>query len=706
MRASNLLVVALFALAFACSETHAPVTDGDTPAPNGDAEETDDTPPDGEDGDMSQDGDDTVDGDRELDDESPEEDGDGDTDTEQDDEWVFDRSRYPVVKGWMLLDSNPDAVRETIETAAHYGVNHIQLSHDLIMNIDDVLGERPRVNVETLNLGIRLAHENGMKAYVWVHEFSPTTVVVCYAPDDPIWEARANAYREALALMPDLDGIILMFGSAPTPPWYTLCSCEWCVENYDSTPFESPPNPERIRMVTEKIGGVIVNELGLELFVRTFVHEPVELGFHAEGLSGVRDLNFTGMHKGPVQDWQPFNPHDANIGDIGPRPAIVELDVAGEYWGRSILPMAAPGYFRYRFLYAYENQGIGSVIRVQRGSNHALGTPNEINILTLNMLSDDPTTPLDAIWSRFIGTHYGLEPESPGYDTLRRVLDDTFHVRVKSHYLLGIWAFEKSSSFPRKARYDQFTDRGDMPKWNPAWRERWDSLNTPDMAVAAWTWQEGSEAIELARDSLDAVATLQEHLAPELFSDLSRRISHQFHAARAWRAMKTWIVARRVYTRTPDTNIAETMRAMLNELEQIRGDMQEAELDSVSLAGPGEITEFLSNASPLTPEADARIMPHSPISAVRIMDIGPSSLELTFRVRQAGRVYLDFGTEIPTYGHTLDLGTREAEEAIRATIPSFEATTRLVFRVRLVTGTDAYTGGDWWAFPPYEPDGE
>src|SRR5262245_24046106 len=49
----------------------------------------------------------------------------------------------PPVNGWILLDANPQAVSASIDAAARFSVNHIQLSHDLIMNIEDVLGGDP-----------------------------------------------------------------------------------------------------------------------------------------------------------------------------------------------------------------------------------------------------------------------------------------------------------------------------------------------------------------------------------------------------------------------------------------------------------------------------------------------------------------------------------------------------------------------------------
>ncbi len=492
--------------------------------------------------------------------------------------WTFDPASYDPVHGWILLDADPAAVTETIETAAAYGVNHIQLSHGLIMNVEDVLGgdAEAQTRVETLNMAIDLAHQNGMKAYVWAHELSGIGFEVCFAPDDPVWEQRADAYRQALALLPDLDGIILMFGSAPSPPWFAICACDWCLDNYDDLPLFIPPNDERIRIITEHLGQVIVNEQGRELFVRTFVHEPAEIPWHNDGLAAVDGVAFTGMHKGPVQDWQPYNPHHPSIGNVGPHPSVMELDLAGEYYGISVLPWCAPGYYWYRLDHLWRNRGIGVVARVQRGASAALGTPNEVNLLAVRRLVEDHDASLGAIWDEFLSATYGLQSGTPEHDALEQVLRDTFPIRRKSHYALGIWALEKSSDFPDGLALDELNDRGKMPKWNPLWQETWDALDVPDRTTVLWLWQEGSEAVDLAAESLDRFTDVAPALDADAAQDLSRRLTHQWLAARAWRAMDLFIWSHRAKPSPPERIFDEREAWMAwarQELEAVKAEM-------------------------------------------------------------------------------------------------------------------------------------
>lgn len=619
-------------------------------------------------------------------------------------EWVFQRDAYSRVHGWILLDRNPQAVAETIQQALRYGVNHIQLSHDLIMNVEDVLGDDPDTadRISTLNQAIALAHENGMKTYVWTHEWSGVPPEICYDPEDPVWESRNQAYDRMFDLLPDLDGVILMFGSAPFPPWLTFCVCDWCQTNYpDAGPLLAPPPEARATMVLQSLGDHIVNRRGKELFVRTFVHQPAEVSWHSDGLAAVQGVEFTGMHKGPVQDWQPYNPHHPCMGNIGPHPSIMELDLAGEYYGLSVLPFCAPGYYRYRMRHLWKNRGIGVVSRVQRGSRHALGTANEVNVLAIRKLLEDIRTPLQTIWQEFLEERYGLQPGFGPSKLLQSILEDTFPIRLKSHYALGIWALEKGSDFPNSTQMDQFTDRGKMPKWDPEWQWLWDRLDRPDQQIVSWLWQEGSEAVELAADSLQRFEALEGELTAEDHGVLLRQLLHQMLAAEAFRSIDLVLWARKASTLDPGNLHLESWKNWgIRELERIRQAMLDAGLAGIGVASPEKLGQFIGSVSsdpsslpPGNPPPDALFRP------VRVVSTTPRSVTLEVSVRRRTSVFVDFSLTLPSYGDFLDLGEVEADSTVPVTIDGMTPGERYVVRLRGtdVDGTEIH-GGEWWVF--------
>jgi hypothetical protein len=615
--------------------------------------------------------------------------------------WVFDAENYPPVHGWILLDDNPDVVAATIELAAKRGVNHIQLSHSLIMNVEDILGgdEAAAARVATLNMAIELSHQHDMKVFIWAHEFSGTGFEVCFDPADPVWQARGDAYRQAFALLPGLDGVILMFGSAPAPPWFSLCMCDWCLDNYDGLPLSIPPAEERISMVVEHLGEVIVNESGKELFVRTFVHEPAEIAWHNDGLAAAKGVAFVGMHKGPVQDWQPYNPHHPSIGHVGDHASVVELDLAGEYFGQAILPWCAPGYYWYRLNHLWQNKGIGVVSRVQRGANSAIGTPNEVNLLAVQRLLENHQASLADIWAEFIESFYGLTVESPGYAALQEILADTFPIRRKSHYALGIWALEKSSDFPDSLALDEFNDRGKMPKWNSDWQAVWDALDKPDKTTVLWLWQEGSEAVELAAQSLDRFKTVQPHLSPEAAKDLERRLIHQWLAARAWRAMDLFIWSHRVKIDEPMVIFDEKAGWMAwarDELVTVKAAMEEAGLAGVGVASPERIGQFLGSV----PAGDKPALAPEGLrfSPVRFTYQDGVGYRATFATNYETQVVVNVGTDLPDYAYAQNVLSPGNGNSVTITLENIVPGQRNVVRLRAAFDGIDYRGGDFWLF--------
>jgi hypothetical protein len=614
---------------------------------------------------------------------------------------------WGAVNGWILLDSDPAAIAGAIEQAATYGVNHVQLSHDIIMNIEDLLGDdaATATRVQTINDAIALAHQHGMEAWIWAHELSGVSAAVCYEPGGELWQARGQAYRDGLGRIPGLDGVVLMFGSAPLPPWLTVCTCQWCQDGWPgATPFGAPPPEERLKLVIEQVGAVVTGELHKKLIARVFVHQPQENDWHAQGLAAVQGVDFMGMHKGSVQDWQPYNPFDPTLGNIGPHPAVVEMDVAGEYWGLSQLPFCAPGYFRYLMRHARDNGGVGSVIRVQRGSESALGTPNEVNVRAVTAFLADPDAPLGKVWEDHLQAEYGLTRGQPGYALLKRTLEDTFEVRLKSHYVLGIWALDKGSDLPDSTTLGEFNGRGEMPKWDADWQERWERLDRPDLGTVLDVWQEASEAVTLADAGLTAVTSLRDLLPGSgPLEVLERRLQHQYAAARAWRAVKLFIFTQRGLK--ADTLGAEQAPWLVwahLELAAVRDAMQAFGLSNVRVASPGRIDEFLNNTKALLPaDLPGQRPPAAPFLPLRWEEhLQPDAATLVLGATRALDARLEWGTDIPDYGQV------EPAAGLGPGAPSYlpllglSPATRHVLRLTATLDGLEVHGGDTWLFTP------
>ena len=619
----------------------------------------------------------------------------------------FDRTNFSPVNGWILLDYDLEKILADIETAATYEVNHIQLSHNIIMNVDQLLAENDDVNqrANLINQAVIAAHEYGMKVYLWSHEFQDGDIVVCYGPDGEIWETRSNAYRQAIAKVPDIDGIILMFGSAGISPWYTLCDCDWCSAEFPDE-FATPPQDVRIQLIVEHIAGVL-NELGKKLIVRVFAHQPDENPWHADGLARARDVNFTTMHKSDVGDWQPYNPHDPTLGQVGAHPSILEMDAAGEYFGRSEIPFAAPIYYRYRLKHAYADTGIGAVARISRNSDSALGTPNEINLQTIMKYVQDPSVSIDQIWTSFVQHRYfpttvrtPEEPPSGDVQALIEILKLSFPVMRKTHYVLGLWALEKSSDIPVSATTDQFGDRGNMPKWDTDWTDIWNLVKSADVETVLDIFSEATEGVMLADDALTSFRNRQWNLSETDRTDLDKKFNHMYLASRTWRAVKTYIYAKKssiLHPATADTVLPWADWAR-DELEVVATAMDDAGLSNVSIASPSRIRLFVSNTTD-TPDTDPTEPPDSGRRPLYFRDTDSDSVTIEFDACISGSYSIEYGKEFPHFDQLHEVETVDMRslgcQTYSTTIEGLARDTRYIFRLK-IAGDETRHGGDFW----------
>ena len=110
-------------------------------------------------------------------------------------------------------------------------------------------------------------------------------------------------------------------------------------------------------------------------------------------IEALRDYpGITVISKPEPQDFQPFYPHSPAVGAFGRTPQILEMDLNGEYWGQSLIPVSQVGYLRYRFRYGVNKGIVGAVGRIDTNANAALGTPNEINLFAFSRLLSKPET--------------------------------------------------------------------------------------------------------------------------------------------------------------------------------------------------------------------------------------------------------------------------------------------------------------------------
>lgn len=432
--------------------------------------------------------------------------------------------------GWTLTQDDTDYNLSVIGQVQAQGVTHVQLSHRIVSRVDQLQNEPEVVGrVRTLADAI---HAQGAQAIVWMQELNTSgTLSYCFDPDGADLQAKMQAYREALAAVPQIDGVMLSFGSAPTELALILPSCQ---------PLQFAAIKEKYKAMIEAVARVVMDEFGKQVYVRTFYHKGLEIPYLRAAIAET-ERPIVVMTKSEPNDFEPYYPLNELVGDVGAHPQLLELDCAGEYWGRGAIPFVAVEYFAQRFRESRARhagaQGtlIGSSCRVDRYERSAIGTLNEANLHAQAELLADADTPWQTILSRFVTARFGLAPASTAHQTLFDILRRTYWVGRKMYYAKGEWAFEKGSGLPDSAT-DALTLMLDktISQWDAAYVPVTAGLIAPSLQNLRELLQEKHEAIQIAQRNLDALPALRELLDAESYGLLDRLLTKQRVATEIW----------------------------------------------------------------------------------------------------------------------------------------------------------------------------
>ena len=220
----------------------------------------------------------------------------------------------------------------------------------------------------------------------------------------------------------------------------------------------------------------------------------------------------------------------------------------------------------------------------------------------------------------------------------------------------------------------------------------------PDRTTVLWLWQEGSEAVELAAESLDHFEAAAESLELGAAEDLKLRLNHQWLAARAWRAMDLFIWSQKV--KTSEAVVFDERDAWKawarDELVQVKGEMEEAGLAGIDVASPGRIQEFLDGV----PNVEAEPLEPSGLSfsPIRFAPAEEGGWTVAFSTNEPAQVAVDYGLELPDYGFSTTVFSPGNEAPVMVSLPDLEPDRRYVVRLRAAWDGSEFLGGDWWLF--------
>jgi hypothetical protein len=333
------------------------------------------------------------------------------------------------VRGWTILSrSEPDALA-TIAAAPRYGINHLELSHEIVHDLREIKDDQKRALVNRLT---DAAHAAGISEVVlWDHAFYGLN----YYPaefrtgpggtidlDNPkFWEWFKADYRAMLDRVPNADGLVLTFIETGAR-----------AERQFSKKFTT--DQQKLAAVVDAVADVVVGERKLNLYARTFSYTHAEYAAIVGAINLFTHPEIRLMMKETPHDFFLTHPNDRYAGTIA-RPTIMEFDIAGEFNGQGIIANTWPEYVlrRWRDLAARPHI-IGYTARTDRyGDTRLVGRPEEINLLAIKRAAEDPQLTAEQVYDEFITARYGAAALAP----VKAAFRNAFHIVTSSLYTLG-----------------------------------------------------------------------------------------------------------------------------------------------------------------------------------------------------------------------------------------------------------------------------
>jgi hypothetical protein len=377
------------------------------------------------------------------------------------------KSTKYTIKGWNILSSHKENGLRTLDSAAAYGANYVELSHyQLIHDLKDLKDEKRRT---AANFFVDEIKKRGMKAFFWDHAFYNLD----YYPDefkldskeaqnlshhtkkfaggiekqlnldDPaFWQWVYDDYDRLLELSPNLDGVTLTFIETGS---YVI---------YQHSDVLKTPG-QKLAALVDSLGNYFIDKKGLDLHIRTFIYNQFEKESILEALQLIQRKDIKVMIKMVPHDWFMTYPYQDFVEEI-PFPVIIEYDGGMEYAGENIIANSFVQYFSDAFKHYDQFDNVaGYCVRTDRfEETAATGTPGEVNLYALSRLAEDPNLSPDRITEDFLIKNYGkstLPYLKPAFDSARTVI-------MASMYTLGLHTANHSRlNFHRENIYHTHT---------------------------------------------------------------------------------------------------------------------------------------------------------------------------------------------------------------------------------------------------------
>ncbi len=402
------------------------------------------------------------------------------------------------LEGWNILTDNDTMAVKVIDKAAGYGINHLQLSHQIVMDLKDVKDPEVAAQVNRLT---DMAHDKGIgEVTIWDHSLYH----LGYYPDkfktgpggtidldNPgFWEWIKKDMRNMLDMVPAIDGIILTFietGAHVEDQYSAVLATE----------------EEKLSAMVDTLASVIINERDLSLYIRTFIYSRAELSSLLKAIELVKNPAVKVMTKEAPHDFFLTHPVSSFVGKIK-APVLIEFDAAHEYNGQGIIASIFPETHLKRWQYYSGLSNVtGYVARTDRlNTTSIINNPTEINLFALHKAagSESPVE-MESIYNEFIEENYGescIPYLKPAFKLAPDIILSTLYtlgLPLNSHSRLDI---ENGSAYQRHVSGKWLDNKNiHLGRGNDTTLHYWKDI----VNHLAPAWYKGEESGQLAVES-------------------------------------------------------------------------------------------------------------------------------------------------------------------------------------------------------------
>jgi hypothetical protein len=334
------------------------------------------------------------------------------------------------VRGWNVLTDHVPSGLKTIAAARRYGINHLQISHDVIHDLRHV---REPGRLAIAQTYVEAARDAGIREVTfWDHSL----YALSYYPgqfktgpggtidldDQAFWAWFKDDYRAMLAIAPPIDGLILTFVETGAR-----------VEQQHSDVLTTAE--QKLAYLVDRVADVVVDEFGMNLYVRNFGYYPEEILRIIGAIELIEHDAVRVMNKETPHDFFLTHPVDTFTADLD-RQVLVEFDTTGEFHGQGVVANTFPEVFVERWRHFEDQRNvIGYVARTDRyGDTAIIDTPTEINLYALKRAVEDPGVTADDVYDEFVAARYGRL----AVPLVGRTLRDARESTLSTLYTLGL----------------------------------------------------------------------------------------------------------------------------------------------------------------------------------------------------------------------------------------------------------------------------